>query len=248
MNSRLTFLTPIKLSIPYAVYDTLFRDSYYFGFTKNDTANINGFLNVLIPKLVDYRNDLHLSILDNNNNNSKIAELIEENIYKLYFNKFDFCDNGNVNISLRIGKNNYNKFIQIHDVISSRYNMDFTSFIRSLLVEYSNQRIFKREFLYYFNEVLTIKTAILEKRYCTFYTSEEKHYFIPLSIEQSPNNNKNFIVGYNTTDETCMVTPLSSIQQVIPSDHIGEYDEEDCAFAQDCIDDYFSEEEYICSD
>ena len=248
MDNRLTFLTPIKINVPYAVYDTLYTDSYYFGFTKNDTANISGFLNVLIPKLVDYRNDLHMSILEFNNDDCEIAERIEENIYKLYFSKFDFCDNGTTDISLRIGKANYNKFIEIHDVISSRYNMDFTSFVRSLLVEYSNQRIFKREFLYYYNEVQMIKRAIREKRYCTFYTHNEKQYFIPFSIEQSPNNNKNFIVGYNSENDTATIVQLNKINQIISTDYVGGYGEEECDFMQDFIDEFFSEEEVICSD
>ena len=167
-NDRLTFFDPTNILLPITVYDTLYHDAYYFGYEKNNTANISGFLNHLIPCLSKYRDDLHNTLLKNNNNNEELTLKIEENIYKIYFNKYDYCDDGTINVPFRVNKEHYEDFLTIHDLYLIKYNMDFSSYVRSLLIEYSSKRIGQREFFYFYNKLNTIKEAIHKNLECIF--------------------------------------------------------------------------------
>lgn len=113
-------------------YMTLF---VLIGFIKNNKPNISGFLNQLIYHLSQYREDLHNNFLRKNNNDSKLALIIEQNIYNVYLRTFDISNDSKVKIQLRINKQYMNSFINIVDNYLNKYNMDFTNYIRTLLLD-----------------------------------------------------------------------------------------------------------------
>lgn len=84
-NQRLTFFDPTNLTLPYVIYLTLATDAEHFGYIKNGSPNISGFLNKLVPYLADYREDLHNNLLSANNNDEELTTKIEENIYNVLF-------------------------------------------------------------------------------------------------------------------------------------------------------------------
>lgn len=104
---RLTFLEPTNFTVPVTIFNTLVFDAFHFGFVKNKVANLSGLLNHLLPMMSDYREDLHIDFLKQNNGDEILTRKIEENIYKTYFNKYDFCDDGVIKIPFRVNKTHY---------------------------------------------------------------------------------------------------------------------------------------------
>ena len=236
---RLTFFDPTNLTLPYIIYLTLEGDAKYFGYIKNGKPNISGFLNNLIPRLADYRDDLHYNLLVSNNYDEELTTKIEESIYKIYFNKYDYCDDGITTVPFRVNKEHLQDFLNIYDNKLSKYNMDFTNFVRSLLIEYSSKRLNQREYFFYYREITKIKNAIENNILCYFHTDVERSYFVPVSIELSELAEENLIVGYNPKEETAYILPLASVRKIVISSPTQPITSEDCAFIYDALDDYY---------
>ena len=209
-NTRLTFYDPINLSLPIFVYKTIKADAKYFGFMKNNQPNINGFLNHLIPCLSNHRENLHKTFLNNNDNDEVFVNKLEKNMYKYYFNQYDYFDDIYRKVSLRVSSKKYNEFVFIHDAIINKYDMDFTEYVRSLLIEYSTQRICKREYFFHYSKINILKKAIEKNEICYFYTSEKKFSFIPVSIELATSSAINLVVGISEDRITQIFLDLSS--------------------------------------
>lgn len=242
-ESRLTFYDPTNITLPIVIFNTLVNDAFHFGFVKNGQANISGLLNCLLPCLADYRDDLHNNLLLENDNDEELTTKIEKSIYKIYFNKYDYCDDGTVNVPFRVNKAYLQDFLEIFDNKLSKYNMDFTGFIRSLLIEYCSKRLNHREYFFFYRKMNTIKTACIENNLCYFYTTTEKECFIPVSIEISRNTETNLIVGINKTKETSYVLPLASIQRIVVTDTKVSITEKDCDFIYETLENYYEETE-----
>ena len=241
MNNRLTFLEPTNFTVPIPIFNTLVDDAFYFGYVKNNQANISGLLNHLIPNLTEYRKDLHLTFLKANNDNEELANTIESNIYKHYFSKYDYCDDGVAIIPFRVNKEHMQQFLEIVDSIIYTFNMDFTGYVRSLLVEYCSKRLTQREYFFYYTEINNIRLAIKEHLVCTFYTDEEKNTFVPVSIELSRITEQNLIVGYNPEDENAYILPLSYIKKIVVTTFIYNITEEDSEFINEILETYENE-------
>ena len=63
--NNLIFLSPISIRLPSELYDLIEADARLFGFKKNGKGNINGFLNALIPSIVDLQTSRTTSLWDN---------------------------------------------------------------------------------------------------------------------------------------------------------------------------------------
>lgn len=242
-NTRLTFYDPTNIALPIVIFNTLVNDAFHFGFVKNEQANLSGLLNCLIPCLVDYREDLHENLLQANDNDEFLTNKIEENIYKVYFNKYDYCDDGTVIVPFRVNKAHLQDFLEIFDNKLGKYNMDFTGFVRSLLIEYCSKRLNQREYFFFYRKINEIKNACIKNNLCYFYTNVEKDGFIPVSIEVSRNSETNFIVGINPTKDTAYVLPLASIQRIVVTDTQVSITEKDCDFIYETLERYYEETE-----
>ena len=242
-NQRLTFFDPTNLTLPYVIYLTLASDAEHFGYIKNGNPNISGFLNKLIPYLADYREDLHNNLLSANNNNEELTTKIEESIYKIYFNKYDYCDDGVITVPFRVNKEHLQDFLYIYDKKLPKYNMDFTNFVRSLLIEYSSKRLNQREYFFYYREINKIHNAIERNLLCNFYTSVERACFVPVSIEVSEQTEENLIIGYNPIDKQGYVLPLAYIKKTVITDDSYPITQEHCNFIYDVLDEYYKKME-----
>ena len=242
-NSRLTFFDPTNLTLPYVIYLTLKEDSRHFGYVKNGQSNISGFLNNLIPRLTDYRDDLHNNLLSANNNDEELTTKIEESIYKIYFNKYDYCDDGVINVPFRVNKEHLQDFLDIYDKKLVKYNMDFTNFVRSLLIEYASKRLNQREYFFYYREIIKINDASKNKLLCYFYTDIERSCFVPVSVEVANNEEKNLIIGYNPEEEVAYVLPLAYVRKIVVTDSDQIITQEDCDFLYATLDEYYEKME-----
>lgn len=250
MNNRLTFFEPTNFNLPITIFNTLVEDAFYFGYIKNNQANLSGLLNHLIPNLSDYRKELHLAFLSANDGDEELTRKIEENIYKVYFNKYDYCDDGFATVPFRVNSEHMQKFLDIVDNLLHTLNMDFTNYVRSLLVEYSSKRLNQREYFFYYAEIAKIKEAISKNLVCNFYTKEEKTTFVPISIELSQFGEQNLIVGYNFENENAYILPLSYVKRIVLTETNYTITEEDSDFVYDCLSNYEKEreEQEKCSD
>lgn len=241
-KSRLTFLEPTNFTVPITIFRTLVFDSFHFGFVKNGLANLSGLLNHLLPALSDYREDLHLDFLNQNGGDEELTRKTEECIYKTYFRKYDFCDDSVVTIPFRVNQTHYEDFLKIHDLLLLKYNMDFSSFVRSLLLEYSTKRLCQREYFFQYRLMPSLKNAIANQYLCHFYSKIEGITFTPLSLETSTHNERNFIIGVNETNDKFCAIPLSDVQKIIVDDSKSiEIDEEDYISIQDFFTEYDEE-------
>ena len=238
-DTRLTFFDPTNFNLPIVIYNTLVKDSLHFGFVKNKQANVSGLLNRLIPCLAEYREDLHNNLLQANDNDEALTNKIEQNIYKVYFNKYDYCDDGTVTVPFRVNKAHLQDFLEIVDNKLAKYNMDFTGFVRSLLIEYASKRLNQREYFFFYRRINEIKNACNENKLCHFYTIEEKCCFIPVSIEVSKKSEINFIVGIDKTKNTAHLLPLADIQRVVVTDTVVPITQDDCDFIYDVLEEYY---------
>lgn len=242
-DTRLTFFDPTNIALPIVIFNTLVNDAFHFGFVKNKQANVSGLLNCLIPCLAEYREDLHNNLLQANNNDEVLTNKIEENIYKVYFNKYDYCDDGTIIVPFRVNKEHLQDFLEIFDNNLNKYNMDFTGFVRSLLIEYSSKRLNQREYFFFYRKINEIKNACIENKLCYFYTNVEKICFIPVSIEVSRLSETNLIVGITETKETAYVLPLAYIQRIVVTDTKTLITEKDCEFIYETLENYYEDKE-----
>lgn len=219
-ESRLTFLEPTNFTVPITIFNTLVSDAFHFGFIKNNSANLSGLLNHLLPIMSDYREELHIDFLKQNGDDEKLTRKIEECIYKTYFHKYDFCDDGFVTIPFRVNKAHYEEFLKIHDLLLPKYNMDFCNFVRSLLLEYATKRLCQREYFFYYRLIPNLKNAIINRYLCRFYTKNERIAFIPISLEASKHNEQTIIIGVNENDDKFFALPLAEVQKIIVDDNI----------------------------
>lgn len=205
--------TNIKLSAN--ICNVIVKDCFNFGYFKNDLANINGFLNNLIPKLSKLRELHHNDLLKHNNNDEKITKIVESNIYNVYLKQFDLEEDNQINIPFRINNNSRNYFIYIEDNLLTLFNTDFTNYIRSLLKEYSIKDNIKRELCYFSEHLDNLKNSIKNNQFIKIYTNNKDVYkIIPVSLEQSCVRNKNYIVGYDSSDTSIIIIELAIIKEI----------------------------------
>lgn len=240
---RLTFLEPTNFTVPVTIFNTLVFDAFHFGFIKNEVANLSGLLNHLLPAMSDYREDLHIDFLKQNNGDKILTRKIEENIYKTYFNKYDFCDDGVTKIAFRVNKTHYEEFLKIHDLLLPKYNMDFCTFVRSLLLEYATKRLCQREYFFHYRIMSELKNAIANRYLCRFYTNTDRTTFIPMSLETSKLNEQTIIIGINEDNDEFCALPLALLKKIVVDDnkHFTIADD-DYSAIQSFFDEYDSEE------
>lgn len=237
MNTFLIDGTNFKISS--GIYDIICSDCIYFGFIKNNKPNISGFLNHLIYHLSQYREDLHNDFLRKNNNNSELTLTIEQNIYNVYLKTFDISNDSKVNIQLRINKQYLNSFINIVDNYLNKYNMDFTNYIRTLLLDYAVKPLYQREYFYIYNFSKIILQAQKQCRFIKIRTEDESICFVPVGVEKFYLNEQFYIFGYTKNKEKIVTVKYSKIKLVSLLDHQLELTDNDYKSIFDEIENFF---------
>lgn len=189
-------------------------DCYHFGYTKNTKPNLSGFCNKLIDELTEYREDLHKSFLDYNNNDVNLTQKIESNLYNVYLKKYSLESDVSTNIQIRFNSVYHNTFNDIHDRLLVKYDMNFSSFIKTLLNEYSIKPIYQREQLFLYKEMKIIKKAMQSEGVISLYMDKEKLIIVPLGIEINPIKNTGCLIAVGEDKENEYVIPLCHITRI----------------------------------
>ena len=213
-NIRPTFRDSTNIRLPIPIYDVLVRDAFYFGFTKNGKANINGLLNDLIPCLSDYRENLHLQLLKYTRGAKELTARVEDCIYNVYLREKFFLNEGRASVSFRVSKDHYDDFLQIHDELLNKYHLDFTNYIRTLLSEYATAPSYRREQFYHYRKVAKINNAIEKQTLCRFYLQDgATREFVVVSVEVSTTSRRCYVAGLTMNSEPTAF-PLSDLTKM----------------------------------
>lgn len=213
--NELYYIEQTNFDVSEIIYNIIVNDSIYFNFIKNGNANISGFLNALIPNLALYRETLHSDFLKNNQNDKEITKLIERNIYNIYLKTFDLTDDSKHNIQLRINKENKEAFMNIQDIYLAKYDMTFSTYIKSLLYEYASRPLFQREMLFILKSKKELLKAIKQSKFINIrFNNNSRHKVLAVDIAVSPSTNENYIFGFSENKDM-LIVKLSSICNII---------------------------------
>lgn len=216
-----------NFNISKGICDILECDCIYFGYIKNNKPNMSGFINHLIYHLAQYREDLHSKFLAQNNNDAVTTSIIEKNIYNVYLKTFDISDDTKVNIQLRINKEHKQTFNKIFDKYLAQYNLDFTNYIRTLLLEYAIKPLFQREFfsIYIYSKILL--SAQKHNKFVKIRTHNECITMVPVGIENDYLNQSSYVFGFTQHKEEIVIINYKNIKSVIELDDNLFIDNED---------------------
>jgi hypothetical protein len=236
-----------NLSLSIDICSILAGDSEKHGFVKNGQSNVSGFLNRLIPSLSHYREDLHERFLRFNGGDEGKALLAERNIYGVYLRTFDLLDDGTMNVPFRVNSKSRQEFIYIHDKLLARFDMDFTNYVRTLLIDYCGRPAYARELLLDYDMTREIKDAIESRCVCRFHLGgSDDCLFVPLLIERK--GDENLVEGVTEDKATVLLFQLSRLTGLTGLDNKICLSEKECDEIYGKIRDLQNKEEAKCSD
>jgi len=151
-------LTKTKIRLSSFVLLIIDNDCQAFGFiSKDNSPNRNGFLNKLIPNLVDLRKkrreEIEITLKDDfqRKDSESIYEAVNNVIDRVYF-KDEMIAEKNSSVWLRPNRSARNTFDEIEESELKITCQDFSSYIRGLLNEYSCLPQYKRQSLAFAKE------------------------------------------------------------------------------------------------
>lgn len=182
----------MKIKLSASTNMLLLQDMDRFGFIKsNEEVNTNYFINYILPIIYQYREEqnqkLKKKLLDKSLVQSSIDEFIEE------MNNFYFEDDisyHNEVINLRISNKNMELFQRIFNESAKKKS----TFIRSLINQYSSLKLDMREFLCFNNEYHLIEEAI-NKYVIQADINDGEFQFLPIGIETCSINSEIYVFG-----------------------------------------------------
>lgn len=214
ISNRLTYFSPTSFRIFTDVYHILKKDALRFGFRKNNRANISGFLNVLLPTLAHLRSEVYDDIKNLISDSTTISE-IENLFYSIPTTSSSVFDPLFVTVPFRVNKEHYEDFLYIHDVLLSKFNLDFSEFIRNILTDYTSKRLAIRERLFFYKHIKTLYSAIENTQVCRIYTKDNCIFqFLPATISISPYTEKNIILGLDRSKKCALSLALTNVKSI----------------------------------
>ena len=204
--------TNIRLSS--SAYDILIMDCYRFGFLKNNKENISFIISKLIKELTEYRNDLHEELLKKNNGNAEMVKVIENNLFNTYLKTLNYiCDDSYVNVGYRVSKEFKNDVSKIFYDVLEKYDMDFTSYVRSIIYEYCSRSDLQRELFANYLLIKDIKKAIKKELVVKVVNKGIQDELILASIEPTTDG-FNYLLGITTDKTECRFLPLCKTENI----------------------------------
>ena len=204
--------TNIRLSS--SAYDVLIMDCYRFAFLRNGKENISYIISKLIRELTEYRNDLHEELLKKNNNDIDLVKKIENNIFNVYQKTLNYiCDDSYVNVGYRINKEFNQDIKSLFCETLERYDMDFASYVRSIIYEYCSRSDLQRELFANYLLVKKIKRAIKKELVIDILNEGIQNELVLVSIEPTING-YNYLLGISLDKTECYFLPLCKTELV----------------------------------
>lgn len=191
----------IKIRVSSSLNILIQQDMFRFGYLKeNKELNPNLFLNHLLPIMEEYRNERNEKLiiaLQKEKSSTKLSDeqlnIINKNYYEDYLNSSDEV------INLRISKENMKGFDEIKR--SSTY-------IKSLINEYSNMRLDNREILFFIEEYNLIQKAINEGLLISFLHNDVEYNLFPIEIVACSFDSDLFVFGLFKKDENIWIQSM----------------------------------------
>lgn len=204
--------TNIRLSS--SAYDVLIMDCYRFGFLRNNKENISYIISKLIKELTEYRNDFHEELLKKNNGDIKIVKTIENSIFNTYLKTLNYiCDDSYVNVGYRVNKEFKNDISKVFYDVLEKYDMDFASYVRSIIYEYCSRSDLQRELFINYLLVKDIKKAIRKELVVKIVNERIQDELILVSIEQTIDG-FNYVLGITPDKKECRFLPLCKTEHL----------------------------------
>lgn len=211
----------IKLRISKFLSLIIEDDSFNFGYYKsNGTSNKNGFLNKLIPNLLEIRKIRREKIHDTLSD--KYCRKDAETIYQVVNNVIDeiYFDDEELNnledeVWIRPSFGSLNTFDEIINFELSITCKDLSSYLRSLLNEYVRFPVYKREQIFFYNELGLIDQAI-NKQSIAVITYKEKRLKCLIASKQYDCNftQDNYLFIFDIENRQTKTLLLNNIQNI----------------------------------
>lgn len=241
-DSRTTLTSPTNILLPINVLRNIAYDCGYFNISKNNQASIGGFLNQLIPELYLRRKDLHRQLLQYFDYDETLTTKSEEGLYKVFFNKDDFCDDAMIKVPFRVNESKREIFLEIYDIELGKHNTDFSNYVRNLLIEYCSKQLDLREYCFYYSKIQLIKEAIENGYLCHFHLEDRIVSMIPVAIDFCFATKGNLIAGMFENMNNAFIFALKNLKKVVVDKDISiRIDDECCDFVNDFINEYNNE-------
>ena len=104
---------------------------------------------------------MHDELLKKNNGDNKLVKNIEKSIFNVYLKTLSYiCDDSYVNVGYRVSKEFKQDIGNIFFETLEKYDMDFASYVRSIIYEYCSRADLQRELFINYDLVRRIKKAI----------------------------------------------------------------------------------------
>lgn len=241
----------LKIRLSSFVEMILINDALRFGFVKrDDSANINLFLNKVIPNLLELRKSRRIKIHDSIEvamqfNADKITQehirsYLDTIIDKVYFSdeELDVLDSS---IWLRPAQNKMTVYDEIETEETDITGLDLSTYMRSLLNEYSRLPQYKREVITFSEEMELIRESALLERVLNLTYNGDKYGVVVLNnFYGYLYDQQNYIVCYDVKNNVLKSFYLSGIKNCYLTKKKHKISE----FINDAFESYTSEDLY----
>ena len=232
----------IKVKISASTNFLIQQDMDRFGFfrTNKKKLNINSFINYILPIMYKYRqnkdNKLEKEISNNLIKNCNINEFIDK-LNKLYYDDISYHEE---TINLRISKSN----IELFDKIFSNTKIKKSTYIRTLINQYSSFKLDEREFLCFNKEYHEIDKA-LDKNIVNISTREGEFNILPIEIITCPITSNIYVFGLYVEDSVLFIKSikLCDIYKIKQTTDVANFAINDSIKKQ--IEEYFIDLQYL---
>ena len=205
--------TNIRLSS--SAFDVLVEDCFRYGYLKKGKANISYIISRLAKELTEYRIDLHEELLKNNKGNIELVKNIETNIFNIYLKKLNYiCDDSYVNVGYRTSKEFMPYIKDIFYEILEKFDIDFASYIRSIIHEYCSRTITQRELFLNYSLIKLIRNSIKQGKIVNIVNDGIQDNLLVVAIEQNECG-FNYMLGITPDRTMSLFLPLSKTERLV---------------------------------
>lgn len=215
----------IKLRITEYIARVLYNDCFAFDFIRDkEKANINGFVNKLIPNLVKLRKKrrdvIHDTILEavefftDIKRRERLLGYMDTIFDKVYFSD-EQHEGFSEEIWIRPNIENIIVFDEIYESELEICQMEISTYLRSLLNEYAKLPQHQRELVVFTEEMDLIKQSIETDRVLNLSYEQQRYKLVAINYySEFLYDQSNYIIGYDTKSNKLKSLKLYKIKDM----------------------------------
>ncbi|MEG2541111.1 MAG: hypothetical protein RSB59_05025 [Clostridia bacterium] len=215
----------IKLRITDYIARVLYNDCFAFNFVRDkESANVNKFINKLIPNLVSQRKKrrdiIHntlseaLEYATDLKSQERLSRYMDTIFDKIYFADEEYRMLTE-EIWIRPNKENIVVFDEIIESELAICQMDISAYLRSLLNEYAKLSQHQRELLLFSEEIELVNQSIATDRLINFKYENQKCSMVAINFySEYLYDQSNYIIGYDTKTQKLKSIKLYKMQDL----------------------------------